>query len=439
MLREHGRVAIGDRVLLLKDGFGEEPNSPSVQRWLLEHPNTRQIRRAFPALKTDFSSDAEPIGDDERIPLLDVWPGLRQALSVDANPMLIRCDRIVDARGDDLPTRCVSRVDEVLLVRMNDERAELDAIVRELALDIDDGAFDAILGRQTPADIERIRAEVCAKATDAERLLAAVGEAPLRRRLPGTLIAILEQRLQPFTGVRVAEAAIATFHTGALKEYRRDIEHLDPPKQWAGRLRALAFVASLGFGPEWAGQPVPKREQFLNVQGPRSLPNLHDYQEIATSNVKEMLRRRVAQGENRGLLSLPTGSGKTRVAVQAIIEAIRDDGFESAILWVADRDELCEQAVEAWQQAWASIGPEAKPLRISRWWAGQRQPEVVDGAHVIVATIQTLRARIERGPESAEVLAEVSAARCRRSAQLHRSLVHAAHVPTGTNVSTHSK
>ena len=278
-LRKHGRVAIGDRVFLLKDGLGAEPNSPSVQRWLLEHPNTRQIRRAFPALKTDFSSDAEPIGDDERIPLLDVWPGLRQALSVDANPMLIRCDRIVDARGDDLPMRCVSRVDEVLLVRMNDERAELDAIVRELGLDIDDGAFDAILGRQTPADIERVRAEVCAKATDAERLLAAVGEAPLRRRLPGTLIAILEQRLQPFTGVRVAEAAIATFHTGALKEYRRDIEHLDPPKQWAGRLRALAFVASLGFGPEWAGQPVPKREQFLNVQGPRSLPNLHDYQE----------------------------------------------------------------------------------------------------------------------------------------------------------------
>ena len=110
-----------------------------------------------------------------------------------------------------------------------------------------------------------------------------------------------------------------------------------------------------------------------------------------------MLRREHPSGENRGLLSLPTGSGKTRVAVQAVIEAIRDDGFRGTVLWVADRDELCEQAVEVWQQAWASIGPEAEPLRISRWWAGQRSPQAPGGHHVVVATIQTLRKRIERG------------------------------------------
>ena len=121
-----------------------------------------------------------------------------------------------------------------------------------------------------------------------------------------------------------------------------------------------------------------------------------------------MLTRRDAEGENRGLLSLPTGSGKTRVAVQAVIEAIRDDGLNGVLLWVADRDELCEQAVEAWQQAWASIGPEAKQLRISRWWAGHRQPQGIDGAHVIVATIQTLRARLDRSSDSTQVLAEVS-------------------------------
>ena len=188
VLREHGRVAIGDRVFRLKDGFGEEPNSRSVQRWLLEHPNTRQIRRAFPALKTDFSGVAEPIGDDERIPLLDVWPGLRRALPVDANPMLIRCDRIVDASGNDLPTWCVSRPDEVLLVRMNDERAELEAIVRELGLDVDSAAFDEILRRATQADVDRARSRVRAQGTDAERLLAAVSEDALLRRLPGTLI-----------------------------------------------------------------------------------------------------------------------------------------------------------------------------------------------------------------------------------------------------------
>ena len=56
---------------------------------------------------------------------------------------------------------------------------------------------------------------------------------------------------------------------------------------------------------------------------------------------------------------MPTGSGKTRVAVQAVVEAIRDDGFEGGVLWVADRDELCEQAVEAWRQVWSSEGAQA--------------------------------------------------------------------------------
>ena len=428
-LREHGRVAIGDRVFLLKDGLGAEPNSPSVQRWLLEHENTSRIRRAFPDLASDFSSDAEPLGDDERIPLLDVWPGLRPALSADARPMLVRCDRLVDASGDDLPTRCVSRPDEVLLVRMDDERDELDAIVRELGLHLDGAAFDEILRRATQADVDRARSRVRAHVTDAERLLAAVSEAALLRRLPGTLIDILNRRPQPFTGVRVAEAAIATFHTGALKEYRHDIQHLDPPMQWAGGQRALAFVASLGFGPEWAGQPAPKREQFLVVPGPRSLPDLHDYQKVAVSHVKAMLNRSAAEGENRGLLSLPTGSGKTRVAVQAVIEAIRDDGLNGVLLWVADRDELCEQAVEAWQQAWASIGPEAKQLRISRWWAGHRQPQSrIDGAHVIVATIQTLRARLDRSSDSTQVLADVSLLVVDEAHGSIRSLLHAAHV-----------
>ncbi len=61
---------------------------------------------------------------------------------------------------------------------------------------------------------------------------------------------------------------------------------------------------------------------------------------------------RSERGENagrRGMISMPTGSGKTRVAVQAIVEAMRDDNFRGGVLWVADRDELCEQAVEAWR------------------------------------------------------------------------------------------
>jgi len=261
---------------------------------------------------------------------------------------------------------------------------------------MDDNGFESILRRETSQDIERKRHEISSQPDNAARLLTAVGEEALRRRLPETLIDILELESESFVGERVAKAAIATFHTDALREYRHDIKHLDPPQKWAGSARALAFVQSLGFAPEWAGKPTPKRPEFVDVPGPRSLPELHDYQKAVVQNVKSMLGSE-DDNETRGMVSMPTGSGKTRVAVQAIIEAVRDQALSGGILWVADRDELCEQAVEAWRQAWASIGPETKSLRISRWWGDQPQPKPIDGNQVIVATIQTLRVRIGQG------------------------------------------
>ncbi len=408
-LRQFGRVETSIGILPLADGLGDGPKSADVQRWLLQHPATRRIRELFPDLRTTHDGEIEVIGGGDPIPLLDVWPGLAMHIAPEQQRLdLTRCDRILDAAtGRDLPFDCVQRGDVLIVAQNDDERAELAAVVRHLQLEIDDQALDAILRRETPADVEAARAKVRQQKTDAARLLVAVGGANLIYKLPRALVELLSGAGQGVGELDAAKAAIATFHTGALREYRHAIEHLRPPRQWAGRPAALEFVAALGFGPEWAGQPNPKRDPFIDVAGPRSLPDLHDYQQAVVGNVKAMLSRGPMSGENRGLLSLPTGSGKTRVAVQAIIEAIRDDGFRGTVLWVADRDELCEQAVEVWQQAWASIGPEAQPLRVSRWWGRQRSPQAPGGHHVVVATIQTLRARIERGA-AAEVLEDVA-------------------------------
>ena len=98
--------------------------------------------------------------------------------------------------------------------------------------------------------------------------------------------------------------------------------------------------------------------------------------------------------KRRGMISMPTGSGKTRVAVQAIVQAMCRDEFKGGVLWVADRDELCEQAVEAWRQVWSSTGAHASRLRVSRMWSGQPRPQPTSDFHVVVATIQTLKAKL---------------------------------------------
>ncbi len=403
-LRQCGRVRTDDGgIHRLSDAFGDPPKNRAVLRKLLSHPKSDLIRKGF-GLNAEADDLLDPIGADEPMLLIDVWPDLESHLSPrQAELQVIRCDGFDSVDG--LAPSCIVRGEFVYVTRRDDERDELQSILDHPEILLPYTACQ-ILEHRTPEDVRAAREAVRKCATDEERLLKAVGEDALRRRLPSSLIPTLEDiRSAPLAGVDIAHAAIATFHTGALREYRYALAHLDPPYQWAGRPKAVEFVRSLGFGEEWAGDSRARRDPYIEVEGPYPLPPLHDYQRNVVENVKNLIRSR-GVGERRGMVSMPTGSGKTRVAVQAIVEAIREGGSKGGVLWVADRDELCEQAVEAWRQVWVSEGAQAKQLRISRMWAGQPQPLPTANMHVVVATIQTLSAKIDRQPDSYEFLAD---------------------------------
>ena len=408
VLQQYGRIKTREGIHNLSDGLGDPPRNWAVAGKLLAHPQASLIREVF-KLPAEVNTPVEPISEDDPIPLLDVWPGLKSyLLAQQVTLQLIRCDgfrRFDDARsenGIDFQTNG----DFVYIRRWDDERAELRSVFRALDLSLTSRQVEDILRRHTPEEVRKARDAVHMCSTDEERLLAAVGETELRQRLPESLVSILEQSQGPLTGVQVAQAAIATFHTGALREYRYALGHLDPPNKWAGSQRAINFVRLLGFGEEWAGERNTRRDPYMEVEGPYSLPKLHDYQRKVVGNVRNLIRADGAVGERRGMISMPTGSGKTRVAVQSIVEAIRDDGFQGGILWVADRDELCEQAVEAWRQVWASEGAQATQLRISRMWDRQPPPLSTSNMHVVVATIQTLSTKFRSQPDSYEFLTE---------------------------------
>ena len=406
-LRTHGRIQMDNGIYPLSDSFGDPPKNRAVWRKLLSHPQSDSIRRAF-RLTVETNARLEPIGEDDPIPLTDAWPGLEAYLPAQqADIELIRCDQLFWNDVVRTEVDCASQDGFIYATRREIEREELELVSRELGLNLSDDQLSKVFLRQTPADVREARLAVSACATDEERLLAAVGETSLRAGLPQSLIAILEEPHGPLSGARVAQTAIATFHTGALRAYRHSLGRLDPPRQWAGTQRAVEFVRALGFGEEWAGDRNTRRDPYIEVDGPYSLPELHDYQRNVVDNVRRLLGVDGGTiGDRRGMVSMPTGSGKTRVAVQAVVEAMREDGFKGGVLWVADRDELCEQAVESWQQVWSSEGAQREQLRISRMWAGQPQPLPISDKHVIVATIQTLSAKIARQPEAYEFLAD---------------------------------
>ena len=394
MLRQYGWIDTAAGPVPLGDALGSRPQSTAALYALLNHPKAHRIKDAFELAEPDpvFSGEADPV------PIVDVWPGLRGHLRDDQAPIALRlCDDISVAGRE---RRCVLHGGDVYLAAgAEDESEQLRLVADRLALRLDPSQLAVILQKRTKREVEERRAAVKEATTDADRLLWAVGMANLRVGIGESTLDILEHERGTLTGVQVAEAVIATNHTDSLRQFKWALDHLDPPKQWAGSPSAIAFVKSLGFSRDWAGQRGKRRASYFEVHGPFKLPPLHGYQATIVNNVRSMLLGDDRFGASRrGMISLPTGSGKTRVAVQALVEATCKDGFRGGVLWVADRDELCEQAVESWRQVWSSIGtPET--LRVSRMWGGQRNPERLDSPHVVVATIQTLNARLNsRGP-----------------------------------------
>ncbi|MCC5851077.1 MAG: DEAD/DEAH box helicase [Verrucomicrobia bacterium] len=198
-------------------------------------------------------------------------------------------------------------------------------------------------------------------------------------------------------GLDWARLALAVYGSGILVELSDTMraEGFDPPEKW-GTDQAHLFVEEIGFPAEFAQSRSSGRAKELWVDGPFPLPKLHEFQEDVIRDLRELWSANL--GKKRAVLSLPTGSGKTFVTVVASIDHFLKGPAPRRVLWVAQTDELCEQAVQSFRQVWLNNGIEKTPLRIIRLWGGNSSPKYVPDPMeptVVVSTIQTLNFKVE--------------------------------------------
>ena len=328
------------------------------------------------------------------LPLVDEFPGLRWVLNErQARLRLVRCSvlrlEILTESGKTAEDRTLHISDDGLYWCGSSDGELLRAIRHEFEIELSEGEIDQILAdrveRARDAQVVRIRQEPTLEA----RMLSAVGARNIRRQLPAALLSAVQELHGRLDDASLARLALAVHGVDALHAFRNalDSNGLQPPVQWAGTTTARRFVRDLGFPPEFAGFEQAKREPLLEVEGPPLLPEMHDFQAVIAERVRALVRSPQA---NRALLSLPTGAGKTRVVVQALIEEMGDGHLKGPILWVAQSDELCEQAVQSWSYVWRGLGAH-QPLNISRLWGGNEAVRPDSPMHVVVATIDKLQ------------------------------------------------
>jgi len=150
------------------------------------------------------------------------------------------------------------------------------------------------------------------------------------------------------------------------------------------------------------------RPRFEITRAAVPIHPLLDFQTTVYSNIKEV----IGQKNGRGLVVMPTGSGKTRTTVQSVIDSINEEDIPPhGIVWIADRDELCEQAIETFRKV-----AEQRcriPLHLWRYWKGNicdvqesEEGQIVPG--IVVTSVQTLQRRIKKKDPIAMLIVRTS-------------------------------
>ena len=67
---------------------------------------------------------------------------------------------------------------------------------------------------------------------------------------------------------------------------------------------------------------------------------------------------------SRFVIQMPTGSGKTRVAMEVISQFINDSKKNVRILWLAHQKELCAQAFQCFIEVWSHLRSKIRPYKI---------------------------------------------------------------------------
>jgi len=200
----------------------------------------------------------------------------------------------------------------------------------------------------------------------------------------------------------------------------------------------IDFIKTTAFPEIFAGvRQTDAKPTIQDVPPLGKPPQLADFQ----LSLKERMLQVLAKEGNktRCMVTHPTGTGKTRVAVESFIHWMEERfANKQYMLWIAQSEELCEQAVACIQQIWgAKEYPSA--LRMYRYFGGRDIPihELRGGA--VISSIQQIYNRIKGKDKALDVILQNTGAMIideahHADSRMYTSLLDRAKILTGPDM-----
>lgn len=344
-------------------------------------------------------------GEQDSDPILDMFPGLRSTISSD---LVLNATVTTAARL----TKRVTTVDGVedqslpwhldglsLFVQSDLDANQVLRIINEaFGLHLSNHDLQTVLQAGLDQQLELLRQEALSAESDRDRLGIYFGKDDLREALPKGLWQALDGQGLIDENTSAADLYLTVYGVDSIKllaDPFRQAGFDDVPTTWAGGAATISWLRKMGFGAEFAGQRSERQDAEFVIPGAVSLNELHDFQKEISTDLRDVLTLRESDGHARkAMVELPTGAGKTRVATETVLQLFIEGRLSGTVLWIAQSQELCEQAVQTWSTVWRGLRDE-RPLTIGRLWEGNTVHRPDTEFSVVVATDAKLAAILD--------------------------------------------
>ncbi len=329
-------------------------------------------------------------------PLLDVFTGLRSTRFEDRlfNSTISRASRIAkrvttEEGVEDQTLEWFLDGLELVVDRRVEERRVLEIASQAFELGLNNADVSGVLQAGLDRRLAQLREEAKAAPNNADRLDVYFGPDDLRDTLPKGLWQALALQGLVNDETSVSELFLTVYGSDSIKllvDLFRQEGFSDVPTQWAGGATTISWLRQMGFGSEFAGRRNERQEDEFIVPGAVRLNSLHSFQEDIRRQLSKVLTEQDEGGRRRkAMVELPTGAGKTRVACETVLRLFISGELKGPVLWIAQSQELCEQAVQTWSYIWRGLGDE-RPLTVGRLWESNVVHEPDTEFSVVVAT-----------------------------------------------------
>lgn len=196
----------------------------------------------------------------------------------------------------------------------------------------------------------------------------------------------LLNHLEPSEISRIA-SSLGTVSTGDFQYQVRQVSK----EGWKTPEASRTLLSGLGLPESLARQTRPKAPKFSIEQAPlRRHRPLLEYQASVFFQALERLKIPLS----RFVIQMPTGSGKTRTAMEIISWMIVNSGCD--VIWLAHSGELCAQAAESFTDAWRHLGDRSVCLARHFGESVDNNPEeAFDGPIFTVTSFQQMQRQVD--------------------------------------------